>query len=76
MGDVPLIDADRFLQCGRLANSPEAALRKRRLLAEGAFADVGFWNGYVTVFSPLRSRPASAGGATRDAAAAIMALKR
>jgi hypothetical protein len=33
MGDVPLIDADRFLQCGRPANIPEAALRERLLLA-------------------------------------------
>ncbi len=35
MGDVPLIDADRFLQCGRPANIPEAALRERLLLADG-----------------------------------------
>jgi hypothetical protein len=34
MGDVPLIDADRFLQCGRPANIPEAALRERLLLAD------------------------------------------
>ena len=33
MGDVPLIDADRFLQCGCRANIPEAALRERLLLA-------------------------------------------
>jgi hypothetical protein len=32
MGDVPLIDADRFLQYGRPANIPEAALRERLLL--------------------------------------------
>jgi hypothetical protein len=29
MGDVPLIDADTFLQCGRPANIPEATLRER-----------------------------------------------
>jgi hypothetical protein len=34
MGDVPLIDADRFLQCGRPANIPEAALRERLLRAD------------------------------------------
>lgn len=33
MGDVPLIDADRILQCGCPANIPEAALRERLLLA-------------------------------------------
>jgi hypothetical protein len=32
MGDVPLI-ADPFLQCGRPANIPEAALRECLLLA-------------------------------------------
>jgi len=45
MGDVPLIDADTFLQCGRPANIPEAALRERLLLAE---------NGPI-----VRSRPAT-----------------
>jgi hypothetical protein len=34
MGDVPLIDADRSLQCGRPANIPEAALREHLLLAD------------------------------------------
>jgi hypothetical protein len=34
MGDVPLIDADTFLQCGCPANIPEAALRERLLLAD------------------------------------------
>jgi hypothetical protein len=34
MGDVPLIDADPFLQCGRPANIPEAALRECLLLAD------------------------------------------
>jgi hypothetical protein len=33
VGDVPLIDANRFLQCGRPANIPEAALCERLLLA-------------------------------------------
>jgi hypothetical protein len=36
MGDVPLIDADRFLQCGPPANIPEAALRERLLPAARA----------------------------------------
>jgi hypothetical protein len=34
MGDVPLIDADPFLQCGRPANIPEAALHECLLLAD------------------------------------------
>jgi hypothetical protein len=34
MGDVTLIDADGFLQCGHLANIPEAALRERFLLVD------------------------------------------
>jgi hypothetical protein len=34
MGDVPLIDADRFPQCGRPTNVPEAALRERLVLAD------------------------------------------
>jgi hypothetical protein len=33
MGDVPLIEADKFLQCGHPENIPEAALRERFLLA-------------------------------------------
>jgi hypothetical protein len=34
MGDLPLIEADTFLQCGRPANIPEAALREHLLLAD------------------------------------------
>jgi 2-keto-4-pentenoate hydratase len=44
MGDVPLIDADRFLQCGRPANIPEADLRERLLLAVAARRAQGLAN--------------------------------
>ena len=44
MGDVPLIEADKFLQCGRPANIPEAALRERLLLTEstGSPVELGY----------------------------------